>query len=304
MADGIAAGGPRAAAALDRTMDKLRGLEDPAKRAQIVVGLFGTQSEEMGAALFTMDLSTAVTQLGNVEGAAKTAIGALGDNTAGTLATARRNIEVASDGIKGALATAFAPQIEGFATFVTSNLEAVMKFLLDMANGGIDAGRALAGAAASGIEGFGLMVGYVGPAMMSMIGGMLTGFVAVATAMDPTGILGIRDAARGALGDFQKFRVGAETGFAAVASGSKTTGGAMPVGPSQACYCLALPTRGIVPEPTLRVWEPFPSCPQNCGQPDALKRGSARPRESEAGPLSREPQPSPAPIPAAAVSSR
>jgi hypothetical protein len=145
MAAAIAKGGPEASAALDLTLDR-----------------FGTKAEDMGAALYSMDLSNAVTQLGTVAGAAQTAVSAMGDNAASSIESAQRNIEVAADGIKGALATAFSPQIEGFATFVSENREAVMGFLLDLANGGIDAGRSLVNAAASGTEAFGAFV--AGPA--------------------------------------------------------------------------------------------------------------------------------------------
>jgi hypothetical protein len=159
MTDRIAAGGPRAAEALDVTLDRLRGVEDPAKRAQIAVGLFGTQAEDMGEALYAMDLSTAVEQLGQVEGAADRALTTLGDNSAGKIAEAQRNIALAADGIQGALATAFAPQIEGFATFVTENRTAVIQFLLDSANGAIDFGKSIVEAAASGTEAVGDFLG-------------------------------------------------------------------------------------------------------------------------------------------------
>jgi hypothetical protein len=162
MAAAIAKGGPEASAALDLTLDRLRAVEDPTTRATLAVDLFGTKAEDMGAALYSMDLSNAVTQLGTVAGAAQTAVSAMGDNAASSIESAQRNIEVAADGIKGALATAFSPQIEGFATFVSENREAVMGFLLDLANGGIDAGRSLVNAAASGTEAFGAFV--AGPA--------------------------------------------------------------------------------------------------------------------------------------------
>lgn len=151
----IARGGPDAAAALDETLDRLRQVEDPAARSAAAVALFGTQAEDMGEALFALDLTTAVDQLGQVEGAAKTALAAVSDNAAGDIATAQRNIEVATDGIKGALAAAFNPEIEGFATFVSSNREQVVQFLLDIANGGLDAGRAVVEGTAAGTEALG-----------------------------------------------------------------------------------------------------------------------------------------------------
>ncbi|MEU8209787.1 phage tail tape measure protein [Micromonospora sp. NPDC049044] len=70
MTSAVAAGGPKATAALGSVLDKLRGIKDPAERAQIAVGLFGTKSEDMQKALLSMDTSKAVGQLGNVAGAA------------------------------------------------------------------------------------------------------------------------------------------------------------------------------------------------------------------------------------------
>lgn len=69
MANRIAAGGPPAQEALQMTLDKLRGIEDPALRAQYATDLFGTKAEDLQAALFALDPSQAVTRVGEVEGA-------------------------------------------------------------------------------------------------------------------------------------------------------------------------------------------------------------------------------------------
>ncbi|MBD5787105.1 phage tail tape measure protein [Cellulosimicrobium terreum] len=151
----IAAGGEGAKEGLDQVLDGLRDMEDPVARNAAGVALFGTQWEDLGDAILGLDVTTAVDKLGQVEGAAKSALDTLGDNSAGKIESAKRNIELAADGIKGALATAFSPQIEGFATFVTTNREAVMTFLLDAANGALDFGRMLVEAAASGTEAVG-----------------------------------------------------------------------------------------------------------------------------------------------------
>lgn len=69
MATDIAAGGPKANAALDTTLDRLRAVKDPVKQAELAVALFGTQAEDLGKALFALDPSQAVKRLGEVEGA-------------------------------------------------------------------------------------------------------------------------------------------------------------------------------------------------------------------------------------------
>lgn len=66
----FAEGGPAAAAALDQTMDALRGIEDPAARDAAAVALFGTKFEDMGDSLYALDPSSAAEGLGEVAGAA------------------------------------------------------------------------------------------------------------------------------------------------------------------------------------------------------------------------------------------
>jgi phage-related minor tail protein len=59
MASKFGKGGKVATAALDLTLDRLRAIEDPVKREAAAVALFGTQAEDLGQALFKMDVSTA-----------------------------------------------------------------------------------------------------------------------------------------------------------------------------------------------------------------------------------------------------
>lgn len=171
----IAAGGEGAREGLDIVLDSLRAMEDPVARNAAAVALFGTKAEDLGDALFAMDLSTAVEQLGAVEGAATRALDALSDNAASDIASAQRNIEVAADGIKGALAAAFNPQIEGFATFVSENREQLMRFLLDIANGGLDAGRGFVNGLASATEAVGGFIAGPLADLIDGVGGVLDG---------------------------------------------------------------------------------------------------------------------------------
>lgn len=80
MAQSIGKGGDIANEALDLTLDKLRGIKDPVKQSAVAVNLFGTQWEDMGAALLRMDPSEAAKSLGQVSGAADKAGKALHDN--------------------------------------------------------------------------------------------------------------------------------------------------------------------------------------------------------------------------------
>lgn len=66
----FAKGGPGAAAGLDLVLDKLRAMPNRVERNAAAVALFGTQSEDLQEALFSLDPSKAVGALGKVGGAA------------------------------------------------------------------------------------------------------------------------------------------------------------------------------------------------------------------------------------------
>jgi hypothetical protein len=70
MAERIAKGGKPASDGLQLVLDKLRSIKDPVKQSAAAVELFGTQAEDMGAALFALDPAHAVDALGQVGGAA------------------------------------------------------------------------------------------------------------------------------------------------------------------------------------------------------------------------------------------
>lgn len=136
----IARGGQEARDGLALVLDRLRETEDPVLRNAAAVALFGTQAEDLGQALFAMDLSTAVEQLGGVTGAAQKMFDTLSSNDASKIEQAQRNIEVAADGIKGALAGAFADPLGDLADFVSQNRGPVLQFFADLVNGAIDFG--------------------------------------------------------------------------------------------------------------------------------------------------------------------
>lgn len=88
----IAGGGPKAAAALDTTLDRLRAVKDPAERSQLAVALFGTKAEDLGDALFALDPSSAVAALGQVDGAAKRAGDTMGDTAGAKIEKFKRTL--------------------------------------------------------------------------------------------------------------------------------------------------------------------------------------------------------------------
>lgn len=136
----IAAGGEGAREGLAQVLDGLRAIEDPVARNAAAVALFGTQAEDLGAALYAMDLSTAVDQLDGVTGSAQRMFDTIANNDASQIETAQRNIEVAAEGIKGALAAAFADPLEEGAKWISQNRGPVLQFFSDLVNGAIDFG--------------------------------------------------------------------------------------------------------------------------------------------------------------------
>lgn len=90
MATKIGAGGKGASAALDETLDRLRGIKDPVKQAAAATALFGTQSEDLGKALYSLDPSSAVSALGQVGGAADKAMKTISESPAKTLERFKR----------------------------------------------------------------------------------------------------------------------------------------------------------------------------------------------------------------------
>ncbi len=90
----FARGGPEASAALDKVIDALNGMEDPVKRNAIGVALFGTQWEDLGDAFRSLDVSTAVAGLGQVQGAAANAATQLSGGATASLTRLRREAEM------------------------------------------------------------------------------------------------------------------------------------------------------------------------------------------------------------------
>ncbi|MGW0530662.1 phage tail tape measure protein [Streptomyces sp. NPDC003032] len=108
----IAAGGPAAQEALGQTLDKLREIKDPAERSAAAVNLFGTQAEDMGEALYKLDVDTAVQSLGKVDGAAKKAGDTMHDNAANKVKQFTRGLQT---GVVDFLGVAVIPVVEQFA---------------------------------------------------------------------------------------------------------------------------------------------------------------------------------------------
>ncbi|MFE3196267.1 phage tail tape measure protein [Nocardia sp. NPDC059240] len=129
LATKFAAGGTTARAAVGGLLAKIREIEDPVKKNEISLALFGTQFEDLGDALNQMNLDTAVEELGTVGGAADAAMKKLGGGAANSIENAKRSIETSTDAISNALAKAFGPELAKLADWVTQHQPEIIGFL-------------------------------------------------------------------------------------------------------------------------------------------------------------------------------
>jgi phage-related minor tail protein len=77
----LAAGGDKARAALDKVLDGSKNIKDPMQQSADLVALFGTQAEDMGDALLSLDLDSAAQEIGKVDGAAQKAVDQMGSGS-------------------------------------------------------------------------------------------------------------------------------------------------------------------------------------------------------------------------------
>lgn len=115
----FAKGGKGASTGLQLILDRLRKMKDPVDRNAAAVALFGTKAEDMGKALFALDPSKAVADLGKVGGAAKRAGNDLRDNAGAQFEQFKRRALMAL----GDVAMKYAiPPLMSFGRFLNNDL--------------------------------------------------------------------------------------------------------------------------------------------------------------------------------------
>ncbi|MFE7047120.1 phage tail tape measure protein [Streptomyces californicus] len=124
----FAAGGAGASRGLQTVLDKLRNMKDPVDRNAAAVALFGTKAEDLGEALFKLDPSKAVADLGKVGGAAKRAGDDLRDNAGARFEQFKRRALMALGDVT---AKYVLPRIEDFIRFVDQNAVPVVRTISD-----------------------------------------------------------------------------------------------------------------------------------------------------------------------------
>lgn len=210
----ISLGGSVARAATDQVLDGLRAMPEGAGKAATAVGLFGTQSEDLGKALNALDLTTAAKDLGDVAGAADQVDAAMGSTAEGGLTQIGRGLAVLADSIGQSLLPVVKPFI-GFLVGLVGAVGDVLGPLTSLPGPILAAGAALAGWLLFGDKVIGFVRGllYAIPLIISGLGG-LTGAasaagVAMMTAMGGPFALAIA-AGVAALGAYQAGAIGAK----------------------------------------------------------------------------------------------
>lgn len=108
----IAAGGPGATAALQKVLDGLRKVKDPAERSALAVTFFGTKAEDLQEALYALDPKTATKGLENVAGATDQVVEAMAGSPQAKVAAMRNQFDlwkaslIDTEGPVGTVATA------------------------------------------------------------------------------------------------------------------------------------------------------------------------------------------------------
>lgn len=110
----IAKGGKSSSQALDLTLDRLRAIEDPVKRSQAAVALFGTQAEDLGEALFALDLDGAKKKMTGFGGATDQASKTIGESAASRIESFKRSVVSAFQNAIGNVAIPLITKFQDF----------------------------------------------------------------------------------------------------------------------------------------------------------------------------------------------
>lgn len=154
-AQAFAAGGDTAKTMFQEVVNRVAAVEDPVKRAQIQVALFGTKAEDLGDAVNAMNLSTAVNEFGQVEGAAQKAADTMGGTAASAVESAKRSIEVSADSIQQSLAEIAGPALTDLANWLVAHRQEVTDFFVSMGQAAITAGQVVLQSVGQMVQGLG-----------------------------------------------------------------------------------------------------------------------------------------------------
>lgn len=133
----FARGGPEAAKGLDTVLDKLRAMKDPVAQRTVAVQLFGTKGEDMAKALNSLDLTSAVQEMGKIDGATKKAGDTMAETASAKIESFKRQaittfVDVLGgkvlpfiEKVAGELSTVFGPAVAAVSKWMSENSEVV-----------------------------------------------------------------------------------------------------------------------------------------------------------------------------------
>jgi phage-related minor tail protein len=137
LADAFARGGQPAADGLDLILDAIRAIKDPSDQSAAAVAVLGTQSEDLSKALLGLDVTTAVSALGEYQGAAEQVGTTLKDNTNTELQVLIRRLK---DELADAIITYALPAVRELTTWLNENLNPALRdvgqWFVDVKNAG------------------------------------------------------------------------------------------------------------------------------------------------------------------------
>lgn len=140
MTEKFAQGGGTARAAFQETVNAINKIPDPVLRAQTQVGLFGTQAEDLGNAVNSIDLDGAAAQFGNLAGATEDAANKMSEGPMAKLEQFRRGVEVSWNGVQTQLASFAAPGLMALGDWLAAHQDDVVDFFTSLAQGATLAG--------------------------------------------------------------------------------------------------------------------------------------------------------------------
>lgn len=117
MTDQMNKGGEGAALGLDMVLQKLKAMKDPAAQEAAAVALFGTKAEDLGNALYAMDLDTASAEFDGAAGSIDRAGEALSNTDSAKIESFKRQAMAAAQ----AIAADFVPSLSTMGGWIKDN---------------------------------------------------------------------------------------------------------------------------------------------------------------------------------------
>ncbi|MGW3545898.1 phage tail tape measure protein [Nocardia niigatensis] len=150
----FATGGETARGAMTDLFTALGKIEDPVKKNEVALALFGTQAEDLGGALGALNLDNAAAEFGKFGGAAQDAADKIGSGPAAAVEKAKRTIDQAVTGMGAGLAEAVGPSLEKVANWVSAHQPEIIGFFTSLGGAVLDATKLILEFTSYSLRGF------------------------------------------------------------------------------------------------------------------------------------------------------